>query len=109
MDWGLIRSKKKGKYGLRDVIQYPPAFYYFAMVINALLRFFWVISFIDLIPGDWKLFHEIEFLIFLSMIAEAIRRTIWALIRIENEFHNNFENYRTILVIPNLIETKKKY
>jgi len=38
------------------------------------------------------------------MLAEAIRRTIWALIRVENEFFNNFESYRSIITIPNLFE-----
>jgi hypothetical protein len=34
------------------------------------------------------------------MIIEAIRRTQWALIRIENENVNNFERYRNVLQIP---------
>ena len=44
MDWGLFRSKKSGKYGLRKELKYPPRFYYFAMVTNCILRFFWVIQ-----------------------------------------------------------------
>jgi septin family protein len=54
--------------------------------------------------GDDSFFKTYEVLIFMSMLAEAVRRTIWALIRIENEFHNNFENYRSILVIPGLMD-----
>jgi septin family protein len=34
------------------------------------------------------------------MFIEALRRTQWALIRIENENVNNFERYRTVLQIP---------
>jgi hypothetical protein len=30
-------------------------------------------------------------MVFLSMLVEAIRRTIWSIIRVENEYHNNFE------------------
>ena len=33
---------------------------------------------------------------FSNMMAEAIRRTLWSLIRVENEFYNNFEAYRSI-------------
>ena len=44
--------------------------------------------------------YGFEVLAFLGMLAEAIRRTLWALIRIENEFHNNFEAYRSIPTIP---------
>ena len=37
-----------------------------------------------------------DLLVFSSIIAEALRRTLWALLRVENEFFNNFENYKTI-------------
>ena len=36
----------------------------------------------------------------LMMFIEALRRTQWALIRIENENVNNFERYRNVLQIP---------
>ena len=105
MDWGLFRSKEKGKYMLREVIQYPANFYYFAMVINFLLRFFWVFSIFYLFQDDFS--QEYQILAFLNMMSEAIRRTIWALIRIENEFHNNLENYRSVLKIPGLMDDVK--
>jgi deoxyribonuclease-4 len=38
------------------------------------------------------------------MMAEAFRRTVWVLIRVENEFYNNFEQYRTIPIIPKLMD-----
>lgn len=44
IDWGLFRSSKKGTYGLRDQIKYPQYFYYFAMVLNLFLRFFWLLG-----------------------------------------------------------------
>jgi hypothetical protein len=43
-------------------------------------------------------------MIFFSTIAEAFRRSVWALIRVENEFFNNFEAYRSIPTIPNLMD-----
>ena len=38
--------------------------------------------------------------LFCGMMAEAIRRSLWAIIRVENEFHNNFESYRDVIGIP---------
>lgn len=46
MDWGMFRCTLPGKYALRPKIKYPAYFYYFAMVVNLLLRFFWVITLI---------------------------------------------------------------
>jgi hypothetical protein len=43
-------------------------------------------------------------LVFSQIIAEALRRTMWALLRVENEFFNNFENYKSISSIPDLID-----
>ena len=34
------------------------------------------------------------------MMAEAIRRSIWSILRVENEFFNNFEQFRDCIVIP---------
>ena len=77
------------------------------MISNLLLRFYWVISifqydykslYISNVLKDW------DVLVLTSVMAEAIRRTQWALIRVENEFFNNFEQYRSIsIAIPELI------
>ena len=40
---------------------------------------------------------------FFNVLAEAIRRTVWSLIRVENEFFNNYENFRSIPKIPSLM------
>ena len=42
--FGMLRSKKPGRYGIRDEIAFPAWFYYFAAVENLVLRFWWVIS-----------------------------------------------------------------
>ena len=34
------------------------------------------------------------------MMAEGIRRSVWAVLRVENEQSNNFEQYRLIDVLP---------
>ena len=43
LDWGLLRSKKSGKWGIRDKFLLPAWFYYFAVVSNLFLRFFWIL------------------------------------------------------------------
>jgi len=41
--FGLLRSTKPGRYGLRDNIAFPAWFYYFAYVENFIARFFFII------------------------------------------------------------------
>lgn len=105
MDWGLFRSRAKGTYGLRDQILYPAMFYYFAIVVNFILRFFWLLKIFTWSFESEKenFFERVEILTFATCLGEAMRRTMWALIRVENEFFNNYENYRSIPTIPNLM------
>jgi hypothetical protein len=49
MDWGCVRSFEKETYLLRSKILYPKWFYYYSMVTNFILRFFWTLS---LIPSS---------------------------------------------------------
>jgi hypothetical protein len=44
MDWGLLRSWQSPTYGLRAKITYSPIFYYYAIVSDFLMRFFWVVT-----------------------------------------------------------------
>ena len=46
------------------------------------------------------LVQKLELFTFISMMVEIIRRTFWSLIRVENEFFNNFEQYRDTVLIP---------
>ena len=39
-----------------------------------------------------------------AMMTEAIRRTVWSVLRVENEFFNNFEQYRAFIAIPPIKE-----
>ena len=103
MDWGLLRTKEAGRYGLRPETKYPSNFYYYAIVNNLALRFFWVLN-LGLFTIDGNLMVDLDVMVFLSTIAEAFRRTVWSLIRVENEFFNNFEAYRSIPTIPNLMD-----
>lgn len=92
---------------LRDQIRFPKQFYYFAMAINFILRFFWLISIFSFKLEKEEGVNFIrtwDILVFSQIIAEALRRTMWALLRVENEFFNNFENYKSISSIPDLID-----
>ena len=92
---------------LRDQIRFPKQFYYFAMVINFILRFFWLISIFSFQfekEEGVNFIRTWDILVFSQIIAEALRRTMWALLRVENEFFNNFENYKSISSIPDLID-----
>ena len=45
----------------------------------------------------------------MGVMIELCRRCIWAVIRVENEFHNNFEQYRDILAIPPIKDDNEDY
>ena len=110
MDWGLFRSWKAESFGLRPRLKYPQWFYYFAMFTNFLMRFYWVLAIWHFTFHDDNEFvmNYFEVFPFMSLMIEAIRRTQWALIRVENEFFNNFEAYRTIPNIPDLLAMTEK-
>lgn len=104
MDWGLVRCKEEGKYGLRPVINYRPLFYYYAIVSDFFLRCTWVITaFIDL--DGYPFLTGITYGTLIGVL-ELFRRWQWSLIRIENEQVNNLEKYRHILDIPEVHEVK---
>jgi len=44
MDWGLLRSKEPGKYGLRDKLHYPAWCYYWCIFWDCLLKCTWMIA-----------------------------------------------------------------
>ena len=50
----------------------------------------------------------LEVILFCTMIVETCRRTLWCILRIENEFFNNYEGYRKIPTIPMLIDESDK-
>ena len=110
IDWGLFRgTKRSGRKILRDEIAYSPVFYYFAMFENTCLRFWWLLAFFtfkDKVAKDGveaaksSLANNLQIWAFLGMMAEAVRRSVWTLIRVENEFYNNLEQYRDVISIP---------
>jgi hypothetical protein len=66
------------------------------MVTNLLLRFFWLSA---VTAKFWSYdqdrevtnFDKFNGVFVMGMLAECMRRTQWALIRVENEQYNNFE------------------
>jgi len=54
-----------------------------------------------------SIFNELKGLTGILIAAEAIRRAQWALLRVENEQNNNLETYRTIPIIPPIVNSKE--
>ena len=77
---------------------FPKKFYYTCMTFNFIFRFWWVIGIFSIHQNTFL--DSIGLLTFSSMIVEAMRRTFWSILRVENEFFNNFEQYRDIVMIP---------
>ena len=101
MDWGLFRGSHRHNRLLRDKMTFSPRFYYTCMVVNVLFRFYWVIPlFKPSFTGNARFLSVLHTQTFLGMMVEAVRRTFWSIIRVENESLNNFEDYRTIVAIP---------
>jgi hypothetical protein len=97
MDWGLGQAK----YGfLNKYLMYPRKwYYYFAVFIDLILRFLWVLTLVP--PHSGAKFALPEYLHALSMVLELLRRTMWGCFRLENEQRNkvtNFQEHRTEFV-----------
>ena len=44
-----------------------------------------------------------------GLIAELLRRTLWAIIRVENEQMNNFEGFRIIFEVPPVVDKNEDH
>jgi len=47
-----------------------------------------------------EFFNNVAWITWLELIVLMTRRTVWVLIRLENEFFSNFEGFRDIVAIP---------
>ena len=100
-DWGLFIGTTNKTRFLRDEMKFSHKFYYGAMLTNFILRFWWLIGvFTVKYSGSTLIVEQLGILTFVSGMAEAARRTLWSVLRVENEFFNNFEEYRDIIIIP---------
>lgn len=93
MDWGLF-AREGGRWKLRSRRLYPQtSFYYTLIVVNTLLRFCWTLSFLPLryLSASGSLQNSFSGDTWSSILAstiasaEIIRRTLWALLRVEFE------------------------
>ena len=105
MDWGLWRTTKPGKYGLRDTLTFPTWFYYYGIVSDAVLRLTWLIP-IFLAPYSFVWLKSIGYGTLMGLL-ELWRRWTWSLLRIENEQVNNLERYRVVLDIPDIYQKQE--
>ncbi len=72
MDWGLIRSKEKGRYMLRHKVLLPKWFYYYAIVTNLILRFAWIALLYTAYMPQWL--NSSQALIMVLCLSEGYRR-----------------------------------
>lgn len=101
VDWNVINFRSVNR-PLRENIMYPRWVYYFVIVTNLILRFFWVFTVLPLPLTE-------ELVYFLLSLAEIYRRIQWIAIRVENEHISNPEGYRTHLKVPELPMEFKDY
>jgi hypothetical protein len=86
-------------------MNYPTWFYYFAAVMDFILRYLWILALFEFGEID-STFVDFQTMSTIFIFAEAFRRALWALLRVENEQNNNLEAYRTIPYIPPIVEDK---
>jgi len=109
-DWGLFRGTKEHNRFLRDEMKFSPVFYYVCMVFDVFALFFWFLI-IGLYSwttpenitediGSLEFFNNVLWFTWVEMLVALARRTIWVLIRLENEYFNNFESFRDITTVP---------
>ena len=75
MDWGLMRAYPGSYRFLRDRINFHPAFYYWCIVTDLILRFWWIVSLFTITAGkEGQLFHDLKILAGINIMLEAFRR-----------------------------------
>nr|CAD7256647.1 unnamed protein product [Timema shepardi] len=93
MDWGLLDTSATENKLLREETVYSsPAFYYFAMIEDIMLRLMWAISYI-LTENEYI---SSDIMTSLSSFLEVFRRFVWNFFRLENEHLNNCGKFRAV-------------
>uniref|UniRef100_A0A1A9W6A5 EXS domain-containing protein n=1 Tax=Glossina brevipalpis TaxID=37001 RepID=A0A1A9W6A5_9MUSC len=91
-DFGLLKVYKKENIFLRENVIYPKNFYYFLIIENFVLRFFWIVDF-PMVALNYVNIRKMESI---SGLLEIIRRYIWNYVRLENEHLYNVGQYRAV-------------
>ena len=121
-DWGLFHGTMRQNRFLRDQTKLPSWFYYFSIVYNLIGLFSWALSILLLSAltkpinqsdremgnlsdaqiqyNQLSYYNKVMGIMWLEFLLVVFRRLIWVIIRIENEFFNNFEQFRDIVTIP---------
>ncbi|KNC55618.1 xenotropic and polytropic murine leukemia virus receptor xpr1 [Thecamonas trahens ATCC 50062] len=97
MDWGLMWWAD-GKVHVRKQFHYGSLWVYaLAAVLNLFGRFVWMLTLITA-PVQSAINHELA--VFVYALVEVIRRSVWALLRIEHEHSFNASKFRAVRDIP---------
>jgi xenotropic and polytropic retrovirus receptor 1 len=97
MDWGFFDKNAGENRFLREQCVYSSKwYYYFAIVQNFILRFFWLIRLYDMnLPRKGTESYKDLVYTFIGL-AEVYRRFIWNFFRLENEHLNNCGQFRAV-------------
>uniref|UniRef100_A0A1B0A5H6 SPX domain-containing protein n=1 Tax=Glossina pallidipes TaxID=7398 RepID=A0A1B0A5H6_GLOPL len=119
-DFGLFKVCKKGRIFLRENVIYSKNFYYFLIIENFVLRFFWIFDFpmVALNHVNFRIMESISGLLeiiryerlssiytiyvarvcvtFCSLCKIYYSRYIWNYVRLENEHLYNVGQYRAV-------------
>ena len=95
MDWSLLNPYAKHPF-LRNTLGFRQIwFYYLAMILDPILRFNWI--FYAIFSHDLQHSAVLSFFIAFS---EVLRRSMWMLLRVENEHCTNVSRFRASRDIP---------
>ncbi|CAJ2507578.1 Uu.00g087640.m01.CDS01 [Anthostomella pinea] len=95
MDFSLLQQDSQHRF-LRDILALKRRWVYYAiMIIDPILRFGWI--FYAIFTYDKQ--HS-TYVSFLVALAEAVRRGMWALLRVENEHCGNVSQYKASRDLP---------
>ncbi|KAJ8357695.1 hypothetical protein SKAU_G00204890 [Synaphobranchus kaupii] len=96
MDWGLFDRSAGENTFLREEIVYPQkAYYYCAIVEDAILRFAWTIP-LSLSTVNLSTANTADILTTVLAPLEVFRRFVWNFFRLENEHLNNCGEFRAV-------------
>ncbi|XP_077292169.1 solute carrier family 53 member 1 [Arctopsyche grandis] len=94
MDWGLLdrNAPSENRYLREEIVYSSGSYYYFAIIEDFVLRFFWSVSFV-VIQNKWV---SGDVMTTILALMEVCRRFIWNFFRLENEHLNNCGQFRAV-------------
>ncbi|KAL9880661.1 solute carrier family 53 member 1-like [Glossina fuscipes fuscipes] len=98
-DFGLFKVCKKDRIFLREDVIYSKNFYYFLIIENCVLRFFWIFDFpmVALSYVNFRIMESISGLLEIIRLCKIYySRYIWNYVRLENEHLYNVGQYRAV-------------